>query len=79
MSKNVFRDLGFDDADEMLVTADLGLELRMAILGKFFDLDRLPAHLGITKNETLALKNGDYFCFSSKRLRELLAKVRAED
>jgi len=79
MSHNIFADLGFDNADEMLVTAELGLELRLLILRKFFDLDRLPARLGVTKTEILALENGDYFCFCSKRLRELLAKVKEED
>ena len=75
MSHNVFADLGFDNADELLETADLGLELVQRIRGKFFDLDYLAQLLDATNAEVVALVNHDYCFFAADRLREFLAKV----
>ena len=71
-SGNVFRDLGFADAGEMLAKAELARQIGKLIKRKGLSQEEAAALLKIDQPKVSALLNGRLTAFSTERLRRFL-------
>ncbi len=83
-SGNVFADMGLEDAEELMIRAQLGHAVRKILEEKKKRRQRNVSELlGIDRAEVSKLMGGKYHLFSEGRLlgflRPLCAKVRAGD
>ncbi len=74
-SGNVFADLGFDDADELLIRAKLGHTVRMILEKRGLKQKEISELLKIDQSEVSKLMNGKYHLFSEGRLFGFLNKL----
>ena len=71
-SGNVFRDLGFRDADDMLARAELARRIGKIIEERKLTQAKAASLLGIDQPKILALLNGRLAGFSTERLMRFL-------
>jgi predicted XRE-type DNA-binding protein len=74
-SGNVFSDLGFKDAKERLVKADLAIKINQLIKERKLKQDGAARILGINQPKISAIANGRLKDFSIERLIEFLNKL----
>ena len=77
-SGNVFRDLGFPDADGLALRADLAAELFRILNQKKWTQTKAAEVLGIDQPQISRLKNGDFDHFSLERLLLFLNKLNRD-
>jgi predicted XRE-type DNA-binding protein len=74
-SGNVFADLKFKNADEMLVKADLALRITKAIKARRLTQDAAAKRMGISQPKVSKLVNGELYGFSTENLFSLLNRL----
>ncbi|MFZ0255136.1 MAG: helix-turn-helix transcriptional regulator [Gammaproteobacteria bacterium] len=74
-SGNVFEDMGLEDADELIIRAQLGRAVRSILEEKGGKQRELAALLGIDQAEVSRLMNGKYHLFSEGRLVGFLNRL----
>jgi predicted XRE-type DNA-binding protein len=74
-SDNVFADLGFEDAGEMLTRADLTLRIYHIIKERNLTVKKAAVMLGLPQAEVAALMNGKFNDYSIDRLLHLLTRL----
>jgi predicted XRE-type DNA-binding protein len=74
-SGNVFADLGFKNAEEELLRAELVLRLVQLIRGRGLSQVEAAGLLGVTQPKVSALFNGKVAGFSVERLMRLLCRL----
>lgn len=74
-SGNVFADLGLDDADALLIRAQLGHSVRTILEKKKLKQREITMLLGINQAEVSKLMNGQYHLFAEGRLFGFLNKL----
>ena len=74
-SGNVFEDMGLEDADELIIRAQLGRAVRSILEEKGGKQRELAALLGIDQAEISKLMNGKYHLFSEGRLVGFLNRL----
>jgi predicted XRE-type DNA-binding protein len=74
-SGNVFEDMGLEDADELIIRAQLGRAVRSILEEKGGKQRELAALLGIDQAEVSKLMNGKYHLFSEGRLVGFLNRL----
>ncbi len=74
-SGNVFSDMGLEDADELMIRAQLGYAVRKILEGKRYKQREAAAQLGIDQTEVSKLMNGKYHLFSEGRLLGFLNRL----
>jgi predicted XRE-type DNA-binding protein len=75
-SGNVYADLGFPDADEMSIKADLVIAITKAIQARGFQNQTAVAHeLGIDQPKVSKLLRGHFREYSVERLMSFLAQL----
>ena len=74
-SGNVFADMGLDDADELLIRAQLGQSIRKILKEKDLKQREIAHLLGIDQAEVSKLMNGKYHLFSEGRLFGFLGRL----
>jgi predicted XRE-type DNA-binding protein len=77
-SDNVFADLELDDADELLMRAQLGHTVRMILKAKKLKQREIGKLLGIDQAEVSKLMNGRYHLFAEGRLFTFLKCLELE-
>jgi predicted XRE-type DNA-binding protein len=77
-SGNVFSDLGLEDADELLIRAQLGLTVRMILKEQNLKQAEICKLLGLGQAEVSKLMGGKYHLFSEKRLLSFLEKLNKQ-
>ncbi len=76
-SDNVFADLGLEDADSLMIRAEIGISLHSALETKYDDPEFIARLLGASDAEVKTLVAGDYLDFSEARLFEFLRRLVA--
>lgn len=74
-SGNVFADIGLDDADELLIKADLAIALAAIIKRRGLNQTAAATILGIDQPKVSRLVRGDLYGFSIDQLIRLLAAL----
>jgi predicted XRE-type DNA-binding protein len=74
-SGNVFEDMGLEDADELIIRAQLGRAVRSILEEKGGKQRELATLLGIDQAEVSRLMNGKYHLFSEGRLVGFLNRL----
>jgi len=74
-SGNVFADMGLDDADELLIRAQLGQSIRKILKEKDLKQRKIAQLLRIDQAEVSKLMNGKYHLFSEGRLFGFLGRL----
>lgn len=74
-SGNLFEDMGLDDADELIIRAQLGRAVRGILEEKGGKQREIATLLGIDQAEVSKLMNGKYHLFSEGRLVGLLNRL----
>jgi len=74
-SGNVFADMGLEDADELMIRAQLGHAVRKILQEKKCKQREVSALLGIDQAEVSKLMNGKYHLFSEGRLLGFLNRL----
>jgi predicted XRE-type DNA-binding protein len=74
-SGNVYEDMGFKDAKERLVKADLAIKINQIIKDRGYKQDAAADTLGINQPKVSAIANGRLKDFSIERLIEFLNKL----
>src|ERR1700686_1854621 len=74
-SDNVFADLGFEHADELLTRAQLGPTVRLILKAKKLKQREIAELLGIDQAEVSKLMNGQYHLFAERRLFAFLKSL----
>jgi len=74
-SGNVYEDMGFKDAKERLVKADLAIKINQIIKDRGYKQDEAADVLGINQPKVSAIANGRLKDFSIERLIEFLNKL----
>ncbi len=74
-SGNVYADMGFKDAKERLVKADLAIKINQIIQKRNYKQDKAADVLGINQPKISAIANGRLKDFSIERLIEFLNKL----
>jgi predicted XRE-type DNA-binding protein len=77
-SGNVFEDLGFENADEMLVKSELARHINKAIERRGLNQVEAAEILGVTQPKISALKRGRLTDFSMERLMRFLIALGLE-
>ncbi len=72
---NVFADLGLEDADELLMRAELGRSIRLILEKCGYKQHEAANILGVAQSEISQLMNGRYNLFSEGRLLSFLNKL----
>jgi predicted XRE-type DNA-binding protein len=72
---NVFADMGLEDADELMMRAQLGQAVRGILEEKGGKQRDLADLLGIDQTEVSKLMNGKYHLFSEGRLLGFLGRL----
>lgn len=74
-SGNVFTDMGLEDADELMMRAQLGQVVRKILQEKTLKQREIAQLLGIDQAEVSKLMNGKYHLFSEGRLLGFLNRL----
>lgn len=74
-SGNVFADMGLEDADELMVRAQIGHAVRMILKEKSYKQREISELLRIGQAEVSKLVNGKYHLFSEGRLLGFLNRL----
>ncbi len=74
-SGNVFADLGLDDAEELLIRAQLGLSVRLILEERHLKQREIAELLNIDQAEVSKLMSGKYYLFSEGRLFGFLNRL----
>ncbi len=74
-SGNVFADMGLEDADELMIRAQLGHAVRMLLEQKKCKQREISELLGIDQAEVSKIMNGKYHLFSEGRLLGFLNRL----
>ena len=74
-SGNVFADMGLEDADELMIRAQLGHAVRKILEEKKRKQREVSALLGIDQAEVSKLMNGKYHLFSEGRFLGFLNRL----
>ena len=74
-SRNVFADMGLEDADELMIRAQLGQAVRKILQEKALEQREIAQLLGIDQAEVSKLMNGKYHLFSEARLLGFLGRL----
>ncbi len=74
-SGNVFADMGLEDADELMIRAQLGYAVRKILEEKKRKQREIAALLGIDQAEVSKLMGGKYHLFSEGRLLGFLNRL----
>ena len=74
-SGNVFADMGLEDADELMVRAQIGHAVRMILKEKAYKQREISELLRIGQAEVSKLVNGKYHLFSEGRLLGFLNRL----
>lgn len=74
-SGNVFADMGFKDAKERLVKADLAIKINQIIKDRRLKQEAAANILGVSQPKISAIANGRLKDFSIERLIEFLNKL----
>ncbi len=74
-SGNVFADMGLEDADELMIRAQLGHAVRMILEEKKRKQREISELLDIDQAEVSKLMNGKYHLFSEGRLLGFLNRL----
>ncbi len=72
---NVFADMGLEDADELMIRAQLGQAVRKILQEKALKQREIAPLLGIDQAEVSKLINGKYHLFSEGRLLAFLGRL----
>ena len=72
---NVFADLGFEDAGELLIRAELGRSVRLILKERGYKQREIAEILGMAQSEVSQLMSGEYNLFSEGRLLSFLNKL----
>ena len=72
---NVFADLGLEDAEELLIRAELGRSVRLILEERGYKQREITTILGAAQSEISQLMNGKYNLFSEGRLMSFLNKL----
>jgi predicted XRE-type DNA-binding protein len=74
-SGNVFADMGLEDADELMIRAQLGHAVRLILEQQKRTQREISELLGIDQAEVSKLMNGKYHLFSEGRLIGFLNRL----
>ncbi len=74
-SKNVFADLGLENADELFIRAQLGMQIFSIIKNRGYKQQEAANILGIAQSEVSAICSGKFNRFSQERLITFLNKL----
>ena len=74
-SGNVFADMGLEDADELMIRAQLGHAVRIILEQKKRKQREISELLGIDQAEVSKIMNGKYHLFSEGRLLGFLNRL----
>jgi predicted XRE-type DNA-binding protein len=74
-SGNVFADMGLEDADELMIRAQLGHAVRLILEQQKCTQREISELLGIDQAEVSKLMNGKYHLFSEGRLIAFLNRL----
>ena len=74
-SHNVFADLGLEDADELYIRAQLGMQIFSLLKERGYKQAEASQILGIAQSEVSALCSGKFNRFSQERLISFLNKL----
>ena len=74
-SGNVFADLGFPDAEELLIKSDLAIEITAAIRRLGLTQQQAAKRMGISQSEVSGMMRADFTNLSETRLMECLNKL----
>jgi len=76
MKRNVYKDLGFRDAEEMGVKADLVVAITRAInAGRYSNQTEVATRLGIDQPKVSKLLRGHFHEYSVERLMNFIARL----
>jgi predicted XRE-type DNA-binding protein len=74
-SRNVYADLGFADADEMLVKAQLVSKISEIIRARGFSQTEAAQHLGLPQPKLSKLMRGQFRGISERKLMDCLTRL----
>ena len=74
-SDNVFADMGLEDAEELIIRAQLGRAVRKILEEKSLKQAEIATLLGIDQSEVSRLMSGKYHLFSEGRLLGFLNRL----
>jgi predicted XRE-type DNA-binding protein len=77
-SGNVFADLGFDNADEMLMRGKIGIQVLRLLRERNLKQREVAKLLGILQPEVSLLMNGEFQRFSEGKLLLFLKRLDTE-
>jgi predicted XRE-type DNA-binding protein len=77
-SGNVFADLGFDNADEMLMRGKIGIQVIKLLKSRNLKQREISELLGIAQPEVSHLMNGEFQRFSEGKLLMFLKRLDTE-
>ncbi|BAZ79543.1 XRE family transcriptional regulator [Sphaerospermopsis kisseleviana CS-549] len=77
-SGNVFKDLGFANADELLTRGKIGIQVIKILKQRNLKRREISEILGISQPEVSHLMNGEFQRFSEGKLLIFLKKLDAE-
>ncbi len=77
-SGNVFADMGLEDAEELMIRAQLGHAVRKILEGKRLKQREVSELFGIDQPEVSKLMNGQYHQFSEGRLQGFLNRLESQ-
>lgn len=77
-SGNVFADLGFDNADEMLMRGKIGIQVIRLLRQRSLKQREIAALLGIAQPEVSHLMKGEFQRFSEGKLLMFLKRLDTE-
>jgi predicted XRE-type DNA-binding protein len=77
-SDNIFADIGLKNADELLVRAQIGVEVLKILQARNLKQREIADLLGIKQSEVSHLMNGHFSRFSEGKLLTFLKKLDCE-
>jgi predicted XRE-type DNA-binding protein len=77
-SDNIFSDIGLKNADELLVRAQIGVEVLKILQSRNLKQCEIADLLGIKQSEVSHLINGHFSCSSEGKLLTFLKKLDRE-
>ncbi len=77
-SGNVFADLGFDDADELLARGKIGIQVLRLLKQRNLKQQEISKIISITKPEVSDLMKGEFQHFSEGKLLNFLKRLDME-
>ncbi|HTW94475.1 MAG TPA: helix-turn-helix transcriptional regulator [Tepidisphaeraceae bacterium] len=77
-SRNVFADLGLEDADELFARAKIGFHVFQVLKDKKLPQREIASLLGIKQPEVSHLMNGHFSRFTTDKLLDFLKKLECK-